>query len=195
MIEDRTGRGWRVLSRPRYECQGLEFQPAQRCWLREIAATLLMGVLCVLVAACASRDGEQGQGPPSTPSAQVEAAWGLHIERISLTAGGGLIDVRYRVSDADKAGGALRGSLWLNHGVVEPQHVQHAPILIDEDSGYGVLEASLHFTGRLAQQREKPEVGQTYFILFSNSTRVISPGDLVTLSLNGIRMEHLKVEA
>ena len=162
--------------------------------LNRVSVILVVGVLCVLVAACASRDGDPGEGTPSTTSAEVEAAWGLRVDRVSVTAGGGLIEVRYRVTDAEKAGRALSGSLWLNHGVVQPQHVQHAPLLIDEDSGYGVLEPSIHFTGRLAQQREDPQPGHSYFILFSNSTGVISRGDMVALSLAGTRLEHLKVE-
>src|SRR3989304_310991 len=101
--------------------------------LPPLAVTSLAGVLLALVAACASRGGEPGEGAPSTPSAQVEATWGLRVERISLTAAGGLVEVRYRVTNPEKAGRGLGGSLWSNHGVIEPEHVQHAPLLIDED--------------------------------------------------------------
>ena len=158
--------------------------------LRRVAIVVAAGALSTLLAACASRDGGQGQ----EDWALVEGAWGMDVQRVSLTAGGGLIEVRYRVVDAEKAGVAMSGSTGHDHGPNDLEKMRQAPILIDEDSGFGVVESELHMTGRLVKQRQNPDTAHTYFILFANTKGIVEEGDLVSLSLADLRMEHLKVQ-
>ena len=161
--------------------------------LRRVSIIVAAGALCTLLAACASRDGGQGQGAEAHWG-HIQDAWGLTVERVSLTAAGGVIEVRYRVMDSEKAGVALSGSVGHEHGSPDLAAVARAPLLIDEDSGFGVMESELHMTGRLVKQRQNPDLGQSYFILFTNTKSIVEEGDLVSLHLGELSMEHLRVQ-
>ena len=67
-------------------------------------------------------------------------------------------------------------------------------MLVDEETGYAVMEANLHQMGGVRRERQSPDVGKTYFILFANTGGLVEPGDEVSLAASDLRLEHLEVQ-
>ena len=155
-------------------------------FLGRLWATVLTGLLLtVILGACLSAGGEDEQS-----RRLAEDALGVRVLHVSLTADGGMVDVRYRVTNPERASLLGGGS----HEIGTAEDVIESPLLIDEASGYAVMETRLHQMGRLQKQRGAPEAGLTYFILFSNTGGLIKPGSKVALAVGDARLEHLSVE-
>jgi hypothetical protein len=162
---------------------------SRRTLRRPGALALPALVLCALVSACASSAG--GREADQVQRASIEEAWGFRVVRVSLTAGGGMIDLRYQITNPEKAALALGNS---EHDVVTPEDLKESPLLIDEDSSYAVMEAHLHLMGRAFKQRETPKAGLTRFMLFGNTKGLVEPGDKVSLAIGDRRLEHMVVQ-
>ena len=155
-------------------------------FLGRLSALALAGLtLFTAVSACRSAGGEDEQS-----RRLAEDALGVRVLHVALTADGGMVDVRYRVTNPEKAAFLGGGS----HEITTPEDIIDSPLLIDEASGYAVMEARLHQMGRLQKQRGAPQAGLTYFILFSNTGGLIKPGSKVALAVGDARLEHLLVE-
>lgn len=110
---------------------------------------------------------------PEGPAARAfEARTGIRVVRVTVTGGGGIVDLRYLVVDPDRALAV--------HDT--------PPKLIDEDSGTVV---DLPFMGHL--HGGEPEFGLTYPLLFVNGGGAVRPGDQVTVVVGGARLEHVPV--
>ena len=115
---------------------------------------------------------------PSQQPALVQAASpaefaernGIEVLMLGVTAEGGLIDMRFRVTDPEKA------ALLLDEA--------HRPRLIAEDSGT-VL------TRHIRPEYKALEGERVYYLLYANAQNAIRPGSLVTVELDGLRVEHL----
>ena len=107
--------------------------------------------------------------------AAFEEKTGVRVARVSLTAGAGMIDLRYQVIDPDKA--------------VILHDPQNPPAVIDEKTGKV-------FDTPWMDHSHKGELhaGVTYYTLLMNSGRVLSKGSKVTVVLGGIRLEHWVVQ-
>jgi hypothetical protein len=100
---------------------------------------------------------------------------GVKLVRVALSGSGGLVDVRYRVIDPDKATSI--------HAADSP------PLILDQRSGAIVnqlLMAHLH--------HGRPTVGITYYLLFLNPGNVIRRGSRVSIQLGGARVEGVTVQ-
>ena len=126
-------------------------------------------------------------------AAAVEEAWGIRVSRVTLTAGGGLVDVRYQVTDPEKAARALAASVQ-GHDEPTDEDLRNSPLLVDDSTGYAVTEAVIHQTGRVKLERLNPKAGLTYFIIFSNTNGLFRPGGRATLAIGDVRLEHLPVQ-
>ena len=142
----------------------------------------------------AAADGHSEHGE-SAVSVGTEGDWGIKVISVALTADGGMIDVRYQVTDPAKAATALGGGAGHDgHGAITAEALQDAPLLVDEKTGYAVMEANLHQMGGVRRERQSPDVGKTYFILFANTGGLVEPGDEVSLAASDLRLEHLEVQ-
>lgn len=103
----------------------------------------------------------------------IQDEWGIKVTRIVPTADGGLVDLRYQVTDPDKA-------LFLY------DDINNFPKLIAEDSG---TEIALTW---LPHQHDL-EFGQTYFIIYRNVDNAIKPGGLVTVVVGGHEVNQFQV--
>jgi hypothetical protein len=100
---------------------------------------------------------------------------GVKLVRVALSGSGGLIDVRYRVIDPDKATSV--------HAPDSP------PLILDKRSGAIInqlLMAHLH--------HGRPTVGITYYLLFLNPGNVIRRGSRVSIQLGGARVAGVTVQ-
>lgn len=154
-----------------------------------LVAAGMGALLLVFLGAC----GGDPAGPSPQAVAEMESTWGFRIERVSVTAGGGLVDVRYVVTNPERAAQAL-GASAAGHGDVNDDVIRNSPLLIDESTGIGVLESDMHQMGRVRLKRLDPDAGRAYFILFSNTGSSFDRGDSVTFAIGDQRLEHLRVE-
>ena len=91
-----------------------------------------------------------------------------------------MLDFRYRVVEPDRALLVMDRSI--------------KPYVIDEASGARFLIPSSPKVGPMRQTTRQPEPGRDYWLLFANPARFIKPGNLVTVVIGDVRLEHLAVE-
>ena len=137
--------------------------------LRAMALAAVTGWFSWAMGGCASL-------PDTMPSAPVVPP-PVSIERISVTAAGHFVDLRYRVQDVDRARAAFT-----------PKTIHR---LVDERSGQVMLVPTTEKLGALRQTRGL-KTGHTYFMLFVNGG--LRPGSLVTAEIGGFRFEHITVQ-
>jgi hypothetical protein len=109
-----------------------------------------------------------------------EEKWGLKILRVGLTAGGHMLDLRYQVTDPERASPLLDRKV--------------KPYLIDQASGVKLQVPNMPKVGALKQRVDQADKEKTYFILFGNSRGIVRSGSLVTLILGDCRVENRVVE-
>jgi uncharacterized protein YceK len=106
--------------------------------------------------------------------------WGIRIVGLRTTMTGLMVDFRYKILDAKKA----------------------APLLDLDKKSYLLVEKSQARLGvpnsvkigslRQTTHAKKVKEGRDYFILFGNpGGRYIKPGDLATLVIGDLKVEHL----
>lgn len=113
------------------------------------------------------------------PSALLDT-WGIEIVRLKVTAAGHIVDLRYRVIDPAKSFPVFDTKI--------------KPVLIDEQSGRDLSVYTAPRIGGMRQKTRRPEAGRIYFILFSNPGGLVKDGSHVTLKIEGVRVEHIRVE-
>lgn len=109
-----------------------------------------------------------------------EDSSGIRIASLRLSAEGFIIDLRYTVTDPQKAKNFLKPGV--------------RPYLIDQRTGARFLVPDSPKIGSLQQIPEFPEAGKTYFILFANPGRVLKSGDRVSIVLDKLRIDDLVIE-
>jgi hypothetical protein len=127
--------------------------------------------------------------PSSAPAPKVEAAaspvrvlsppafetaTGVRITQVTVTGGGGIVDLRYQVLDPDKAGAV--------HSPESP------PLMIDERNGVTASELVMNHA-----HRGVLKAGVTYYLLFYNPGNLVLRGDSVTVQLGEARQAHVPV--
>lgn len=108
-----------------------------------------------------------------------ETAWGVGELRLKTTESGGLIRFTYRVVDPYKATA-------LSDKKAEPE-------LIDTEAGVRLVVPEMEKVGKL-RQSSTPKTGMTYWMAFSNPTRVVKRGHRVDVVIGNFRADGLIVE-
>ena len=111
---------------------------------------------------------------PAVTEAGLAQRSGVRIKQVAVTAGGGLVDLRYQVLDPDKA-----GSL---HDAATP------PAVVDEQTGLVVHQL---FMGH--SHSGPYQAGVTYYLVFENPGNWVRRGSLVTVLLGDAQVEHVVV--
>jgi hypothetical protein len=111
--------------------------------------------------------------PLVSPAGLVERS-GVRVVRVAVSGDGGLVDLRYRVLDSERA---------------EAVHNPATPaLLIDERTG-GVINRPL--MGHIHSGR--PKVGLTYYLIYENPGHLLRRGERVTVQLGNARLAHVRV--
>lgn len=108
-----------------------------------------------------------------------EQSLGIRITGLRLTAGGFMLDFRFRVLDAAKA------TPMFDRGT--------KPYLVDEASGAQFLVPTPPKTGPL-RTSDPPQEGRIYWTFFANPGRYLEQGDRVSIVYGDYTFEHLLVE-
>ena len=144
-------------------------------WLMTLAGAVIIAVLALEAAwflrpraAVTSLDGVD-----PAQIARLEAAWGIRIANVGVTADGGMVDLRYQVLDADKA-----------LGLTDPEG---HPVMVDQASGTLIDRGGAH--GHGASLR----AGSTYYMLYLNPAGVLKPGSRVRLQIGEVVLDNVLV--
>jgi hypothetical protein len=148
--------------------------------LRTVAAICALGAVAATAALVffLTHGSPAGATPSSArPSAATIAAiqqqYGVRFTMVGLTAGGGMLDVRFVAVDGDK--------------VEQLGHHGTRMKLIAERTGRTLDSEQMtpHFG--------KIHVGSQYFALMRNDDNTLHQGDLVTIRVGTLALEHLRV--
>jgi hypothetical protein len=171
------------------EPEGLP-SPARRWWVRPtgyLAGVALAGLVAALAFWVVS--GWADERPASRPRAATPTRWqrpvvseaglaeqtGVQIEHVSVSGGGGLVDLRFQVVDPDKAA--------VVHDIATPAAV------VDESTGLVVNQLLM---GHSHTAPFKP--GVTYYLVFENPGNLVHRGSDVSVLLGNAQVEHVVVE-
>ena len=116
---------------------------------------------------------------PRLSRAGVAERWGVDILGIHLSAGGYVLDFRYKVVDPSKACHLLDRSV--------------RPILVDETSGHTLIVPAPPKVGSLRNSGE-PRQGRSYFVLFGNPGKLVTRGGHVTVIIGELLIPGVVVE-
>lgn len=149
------------------------------------ALLAVMAAAALYLAGCSALPVNKGAAPaPLAAAAQgrsIEQDWGVKIEGMRLTAGGYMLDFRYRITDPDKAA-----------PILDPAKKPH---LIDQATGAMFIVPAPSKVGSLRPTANgSPIEGRTYFVIFSNPGMFVKAGNKVTVEIGDFRAENLVVE-
>ncbi|MEZ4866171.1 MAG: hypothetical protein R3C14_32945 [Caldilineaceae bacterium] len=99
--------------------------------------------------------------------------FGLQITLIGVTAGGGIVDLRYKILDKDKA----------EFMVGDPDN---PPILIAEESG-----VTLTAPNQAMKHHSELVEGRTQYRFYPNTNNAVRPGSPVSVVIGSIRLESI----
>ena len=152
-------------------------QPLGAGWTARwiIAALGLILVATLILWGWASLRMSPEEKQASISQAAFEEKTGVRITRVVLTAGGGMIDLRYLVIDPEKA--------LMIHDSENP------PAIMDEATGkiFDTPWMNHSHSGEY-------QAGVTYYTILMNSGGVLAKGSQVTVILGGVRLEHIVVQ-
>lgn len=110
----------------------------------------------------------------------VEETLGIEIIAMRQTAGGFMLDFRYRVLDPEKAMPLFREDIF--------------PYLIDQDSGSQLPVTGSTKVGPLRPTSRDPRKGIDYFMFFGNPGQLVKAGTRVTVVVGEDRLEDIVVQ-
>ncbi len=143
---------------------------------RRVAAALIvvMAIGAVVIWQLRSPDNSVIAGSTEVSAEQLEEQYGVRIDVIGLLASGGLLELRFQVTDADKAT-ALFGE------------VEDMPVLAVEGTD------KVLWTARGMKHQLTLLDGASYFFLYGNVANAVHEGSNVAFVINGVRLAHLTV--
>jgi hypothetical protein len=147
-------------------------------WMHFTLPVLIVAGLIALIVALRP-------SPPSAPVGSVDEAdpaqvsaiqetWGIRIVNVAVTAGGGLIDLRFQVIDPDKALGLLNPDGF--------------PALVDAASGQVLDKGGAH-----GGHAKGFKAGRTYYFLYQNNGGALRAGSRVTVRIGNVSLENVLV--
>ena len=127
-------------------------------------------------------------GGPKRTAANVPVSWqrpvvnadglvqqsGVKITQVAVTGDGGLVDLRFKVVDPDRANAV--------HDPATP------PAVVDEESGLVVHELLMNHS-----HTGPYKAGVTYYLVFNNPGNWVHHGSRVSVMLGNAQVEHLVV--
>lgn len=116
----------------------------------------------------------------SAKSGETADSHGIRIESVRTSAAGYMIDLRYRIINADKA------AQLTNRGIKS--------YLIDLSTGEKYSTPIASKVGALRSSTYTPVAGRTYFAFFANSGKRLKPGAKVQIVMGDFRSPPLVLE-
>ena len=137
----------------------------------------MLGLAALLAAGCAATPDQAALTPPPT---EAVADPGIRVESLRLTAADYMLDLRYRITDLERAAPFFSRKTELQ--------------LVDPVSGARLAVPNTPKLGRLRQVARKDMPDRSYFVLFANPGRFLKAGSQVNLVAGDIHIAQLTVE-
>lgn len=154
-------------------------------WIGIAGVVLLLGVrtaagepAAVRTVATPTTATLASRGVTLTPRQMLER-WGVEVVALRRTAGGYLLDFRYRVKDPAKAKPLF--------------DTRVPPTALEQRSGARFIVPAPPKLGPL-RPTKNIQTDKIYFILFANPDRFVKPGDQVTVTIGGFQAKDLRVQ-
>ena len=119
--------------------------------------------------------------PPLTGADHLKKMLGVQIESVRSTAGGRMLDLRYRVIHPESAKEILR-----SNSKIEVQ-------IIDVKTGQTLRVPETHL-GKLRTKSPKPKPNRIYYVLFDNPASLVKPGSEISIRFGPIQVDGWTVE-
>jgi hypothetical protein len=116
---------------------------------------------------------------PNRAVAYYEAVWGIGAPRVKAVESGVILRFSYTVLDPEKA--KILNDKKLSPKLISPE--KGVELVIPEMDNVGIL-----------RQTSTPEAGRSYWMAFSNSGRLLRPGDRVDIVIGDFHARSLLVE-
>ena len=147
-----------------------------------LAALVVAGTIAGVLLIRGSSSGEQAVAPTTglgraVSRADLQRDYGIRLNLVGVTAAGGLVDLRFTVTDAAKA-----RKLFTSDRVM--------PAVVSERSGKVLTPPHGGHHGHIS-----PVSGASYFVLIGNEGGTVQKGVPVSVVINGVRVEHIPAEA
>jgi hypothetical protein len=113
-------------------------------------------------------------------AAQLEAEWGIAAPSVKAVESGVILRFNYRVLDPEKAQVLM--------------DKKFNPLLECPEKRVQLVVPSLEKVGQLRQAPHTIEAGKSYWMAFSNSGRLLRPGDRVDVTIGNFHVRGLQVE-
>jgi hypothetical protein len=145
-----------------------------------IPALILVVVALLVGGFVAFRGGQASKALVETPKTvisqdQLEANYGLKVQLVGVTAAGGLVDVRFKIVDAEKA-----------------------KALLDDQGNYPSLlvgdDVVLQVSPDAAEQDIQFENDKSIFVIYSNAQGVVKPGEPVVIQFGDLQIEAIQAQ-
>jgi len=117
---------------------------------------------------------------PKRAAAFYESVWGIQEPSIKAVESGILLRFSYRVLDPAKAKPLIDKKI--------------EPSLESPEKGVSLVVPLMEKVGKLRQTPDELEAGKTYWLAFSNSGRVLKPGDRVDVAIGNFHARGLLVQ-
>ncbi|MEW6684375.1 MAG: hypothetical protein AB1451_15875 [Nitrospirota bacterium] len=119
--------------------------------------------------------------PSPAGSQRLAAELGVEIISLRTTAGGHMLDLRYRVTDPDKARAVLRENSQID--------IQ----ILDMTTGTALMVGESDL-GKLRTKSTKPKRTKVYYSLFDNPGAAVKTGAEVAVKFGSVRVDGIRVE-
>ena len=137
-------------------------------------------LIALLQSGCVSSNPTSTAGPSPQRGINAEEELGIEVISMRQTAGGFMLDFRYRVLDPEKAMPLFQEEVM--------------PYLVDQDSGSKLPITGSTKVGPLRPTSRDPREGIVYFMFFGNPGQLVKVGTKVTVVINELRLEDLVVQ-
>ena len=146
-------------------------------WRTWLLAMLLAGGLVISFVPTSVVAEERASHPRKNTLLKRE--WGIEIVYVRQTSAGYMLEFRYRVLDAEKAGALFER--------------QTKPVLIHADTGSRFVVPTPAKTGAL-RNSNPPKDGHTYWMFFANPGKFVEVGDSVSIEIGDFVINNLEVQ-
>lgn len=133
---------------------------------------VVAGLVVVLAGSVFVATRPAGSSVSVVDEAGLAAELGIEVKLVAVSAGGGLVDFRFRILDASKAQAIFDGLY---------------PSVIS--TGGTVLPSDLSRHGRIVCK-----TGETHFILYANSGTAVRVGQTVSVQIGDFRIDNIAVQ-
>lgn len=146
-------------------------------------------LLVIFAGGCDGTDGKPTETQQSSLSVdtpkpagnmgRLEDDWGIKVESARLSAGGYMVDFRFRVLDAGKAAKIFDRSI--------------TPYMIDQATGAKFIVPNPPKVGPLRSGGNIKE-GRTYFIFFANPAKYVKSGNRIAVVIGDFKIQDVVVD-